>query len=325
VSDISKPSLRAQFFVRDDQESAKPKRDLVGYADEPPKVQWPRDAVVAIQIAVNYEEGAEKSFPMGDEANDWLTDMTSPQARGRDLGSESHYEYGSRVGVWRLLQIFDEFAIPVTFFATAVALERNPRLCSVLSASQHEVAGHGYRWSQHWEMTVAEEREAIARAVESIAGTIGRRPVGWYCRRMSVNTRELLVEAGGFLYDADAYNDDLPYWVTIRDRPHLVVPYSMLCNDVRFVVAPGYASPNDFCQYLCATLDRLRAEGGGTSTSKMMSVGLHPRISGHPGRADAIVQFLRYATGFDDVWFARRDDIASSFAGQVPPRGSITQ
>jgi peptidoglycan/xylan/chitin deacetylase (PgdA/CDA1 family) len=313
----AEPSLQPRFFAQSDDKDAEPQRDLVGYADTPPAIRWPGDATVAVQIALNYEAGSELSFAMGDHDNDVLTDMASSQSSGRDLGVESHYEYESRVGIWRLLRVFDEYSVPITLFASAVALERNPRLCSVLSASRHEVAAHGFRWSHHWEMTVDEERQAIARAVELITTKIGRRPVGWYCRRMGVNTRELLVEAGGFQYDADAYNDDLPYWVMVRGQPHLVVPYSMVCNDVRFVVSPGFGSPNDFRDYLCGTLDQLRDES--TSGARMMSVGVHPRISGVPGRARAVVEFLRYASGFQDVWFARRTDIATSFTAQVPP------
>ncbi len=308
--------MNKQFFVRDDGAVAGPARDLVGYGEHPPVVEWPGGARVAVQIVVNYEEGSEKSFPMGDEVNDGLHEIPFHLDGVRDLCVESVYEYGSRAGVWRLFRIFDRAGVPVTFFAAAVALERNPAVAAKLADRGDEAASHGFRWSNHFEMTREEEREAIRLAVRSIEQTTGARPVGWYCREMSVNTRELLVEEGGFLYDSECYNDDLPYWTEVFKKPHLVVPYSLVVNDARYVLAQGYGSPEHFFEYAKATLDRLRDDGD--DVPRMMSVGLHPRFSGQPPRADALARFIDYAQGLGDVWFARRDEIAQTFVGQVP-------
>ena len=221
-----------------------------GYGEHPPKVRWRGgDAKVAIQIVVNYEEGSEKTFAMGDGVNDILYELPFALEGQRDLAVESMYEYGSRAGIWRLFRIFDNAGIPVTFFAAAVALERNPEVAAKLARRGDEPAGHGYRWSNHFEMTREQEREAIKRAVASIEATTGTRPVGWYCREMSTNTRELVVEDGGFEYDSDCYNDDLPYWTTILGRPHLVVPYTLVVNDARYIVGTGYANPDDFFRH----------------------------------------------------------------------------
>ncbi|MGI9658491.1 MAG: polysaccharide deacetylase family protein [Gaiellaceae bacterium] len=308
--------LNPQFFVRDDSPVAGPARELVGHGEHPPRVEWPGGARVAVQIVVNYEEGSEKSFPMGDEVNDGLHEIPFNLEGTRDLCVESVYEYGARAGIWRLFRIFDSAEIPVTFFAAAVALERNPEVAAKLAKRGDEAAGHGFRWSNHFEMTRDEEREAIRLAVKSIAHTTGSRPVGWYCREMSVNTRELLVEEGGFLYDSESYNDDLPYWTEVFKKPHLVVPYSLVVNDARYVLAQGYGSPEHFLEYASATLDRLRDDGD--DVPRMMSIGLHPRFSGQPARANALARFIDYAQATGDVWFARRDEIARTFAEQVP-------
>ena len=308
--------MNPQFFVRDDKPVAGPARELVGYGEHPPRVEWPGGARVAVQIVVNYEEGSEKSFPMGDEVNDGLHEIPFNLEGTRDLCVESVYEYGARAGIWRLFRIFDDAEIPVTFFAAAVALERNHDVAAKLARRGDEAAGHGFRWSNHFEMTRAEEREAIRLAIESIARTTGARPVGWYCREMSVNTRELLVEEGGFLYDSECYNDDLPYWTEVIGSSHLVVPYSLVVNDARYVLAQGYGSPEHFYEYAKATIDRLRADGD--EVPRMMSIGLHPRFSGQPARADALARLIEYAQGTGDVWFGRRDQIAHVFSEQVP-------
>lgn len=252
---------------------------------------------------------------MGDQQNDFLAEIPFMIDK-RDLTFESGYEYGSRAGIWRLFRIFDAASIPVTFFATAVALERNPAVARRLADRGDEAAAHGYRWSNAFEMDREEEREAIRLAVASITETVGQRPIGWYHREMSVNTRELVVEEGGFLYDSECYNDDLPYWTAVQGQPHLVVPYTLVVNDVRYVLAQGFGSPEHFFELAKATLDRLRSEGDGVS--RMMSIGLHPRLTGHPGRADALARFIDYAQATQDVWFARRCDIARSFMEQVP-------
>ena len=310
--------MNDQFFRRTDLAEGipGPPRDLVGYGEHPPVVRWTNDAKVAIQIVINYEEGSEKTFAMGDGVNDGLYELPFAVEDQRDLAVESMYEYGSRVGIWRLFRIFDAADVPVTFFAAAVALERNPEVARKLAKRGDEAAGHGFRWSNHYEMTRDEERQAIKMAVESIERTTGTRPVGWYCREMSVNTRDLVVEEGGFLYDSDTYNEDLPYWTKVNGRSHLIVPYSLVVNDARYIVGTGYGSPEHFFETAKASLDRLRNDGD--DVGRMMSIGIHPRVSGNPARADALARFITYAQQFDDVAFMRRTDIAQAFARQVP-------
>ncbi len=310
-------ALNPQFYRQTDIDGIPgPARDLVGYGEHPPVVRWQNGAKVAIQVVVNYEEGSEKTFAMGDGVNDGMYELPFAVDDQRDLAVESMYEYGSRAGIWRLFRVFDYAGIPVTFFAAAVALERNPDVAAKLARRGDEAAGHGYRWSNHYEMTKEEEREAIKRAIASIERTTGSRPDGWYCREMSVNTRDLVVEEGGFLYDSDTYNEDLPYWTRVDGRNHLVVPYSLVVNDARYILGTGYGSPEQFFETAKATLDRLRNDGD--DVGRMMSIGLHPRISGNPARADALARFIAYAQEFDDVAFMRRVDIATSFAAQVP-------
>jgi peptidoglycan/xylan/chitin deacetylase (PgdA/CDA1 family) len=306
----------SKFFQTHDLPVAGPARELVGYGEHPPKVRWEGDAKVAVQIVINYEEGSEKTFAMGDGENDILYELPFALEGQRDLAVETMYEYGTRAGIWRLLRVFDKAGIPVTFFAAAVALERNPAVAEKLARRGDEAAGHGFRWSNHFEMTRDEEREAIRRAIASIERTTGSRPLGWYCREMSVNTRELVVEEGGFVYDSDTYNDDLPYWTTVLGRAHLVVPYGLVVNDARYVVPQGFGSPEHFFETAKAHLDRLRDDGD--DVPRMMSIGLHPRISGNPARADALARFIDYAQSLGDVWFARRIDIAQTFIEQQP-------
>jgi peptidoglycan/xylan/chitin deacetylase (PgdA/CDA1 family) len=310
-------TLNPQFFRNTDIDGVPgPPRELVGYGEHPPRVRWHGGAKVAVQIVVNYEEGSEKTFAMGDGMNDGLYELPFAVDDQRDLAVESMYEYGARAGIWRLFRIFDSAEIPVTFFAAAVALERNPEVAAKLARRGDEAAGHGYRWSNHYEMTRDEEREAIGRAITSIEKTTGSRPEGWYCREMSVNTRDLVVEEGGFFYDSDTYNEDIPYWTTVSGKSHLVVPYSLVVNDARYIVGTGYGSPEQFFETAKASLDRLRNDGD--DVGRMMSIGLHPRITGNPARADALARFIDYAKGFDDVAFMRRIDIARTFADQVP-------
>jgi peptidoglycan/xylan/chitin deacetylase (PgdA/CDA1 family) len=304
-----------QFFLTDDLPDANPRRELVGYGEHPPQVNWDNGARVAVQIVVNYEEGSEKTFAMGDGKNDIFYELPF-ELDERDLAVESFYEYGSRAGIWRLFRVFDAAGVPISCFGSAVALERNPDVGRKIAARGDETVGHGYRWSNHFEMTRDDEREAIRGAVASIERTTGARPLGWYCREMSVNTRELLVEEGGFLYDSDCYNDDLPYWTRVLDTAHLVVPYGLVVNDVRYVVGTGFGSPDDFFELAKAHLDRLRHDGDGVS--RMMSIGLHPRISGNPARSDGLARFIEYAQGLEDACFMRRIDIARTFAAQQP-------
>jgi peptidoglycan/xylan/chitin deacetylase (PgdA/CDA1 family) len=311
------------FFRRSDVDGfAGPPRELVGYGEHPPRIRWDGDVKVAIQAVVNYEEGSEKTYAMGDNENDGLYELPFAVEGQRDLAVESMYEYGSRAGIWRLFRVFDNAGIPVTFFAAAVALERNPDVAAKIAKRGDEPAGHGYRWSNHFEMTRDEEREAIKRAIASIESTTGTRPVGWYCREMSTNTRELVVEEGGFEYDSDCYSDDLPYWTRIDGKAHLVVPYSLVVNDARYIVGTGYSNPDDFFQTAKATLDRLRNDGD--DLGRMMSIGIHPRVSGNPARSDGLARFIEYAQQFSDVAFKRRVDIAREFAAQHPAATALS-
>jgi peptidoglycan/xylan/chitin deacetylase (PgdA/CDA1 family) len=289
-------------------------RDFVGYGRHLPVARWPGGARIAVNFAVNYEEGAERSVPDGDATAD-RGEVAYPVDGHRDLANETNFEYGSRVGVWRLLDIFAKHEVKTTFLACARALERNPDLGKELTASGHEPCSHGYRWDEHFRMSPEQERESIRKAVASIERTTGQRPLGWYCRYSSSEaTRALLAEEGGFVYDSDAYNDDLPYFVPVGGKRWLVVPYSMDSNDGRYWSAPGLFSPNHFLDYLKLTFDRLYEEG--ESHPRMMSVGLHCRISGRPARSTAIDQFIQYAKGHKRVWFARRIDIARAWLEQ---------
>jgi peptidoglycan/xylan/chitin deacetylase (PgdA/CDA1 family) len=283
-------------------------RDFVGYGRNVPVAPWPDKARIAINFAVNYEEGAERSVPDGDP-NPERGEMAYPVDGHRDLANETNFEYGSRVGVWRLFDIFAKHGVKTTFLACALALERNIEVAKEITAAGHEPCSHGYRWGEHFRMTPDEEREEIRKAVESITRTTGQRPLGWYCRySASPQTRSLLVEEGGFVYDSDAYNDDLPYFVQVNGQRRLVVPYSMDSNDGRYWSVPGVFSPNDFLDYLKLTFDRMYEEGA--THPRIMSVGLHCRISGRPAKATAIDRFIQYAKGHPRVWFARRIDIA---------------
>lgn len=309
--------MNEQIFATTDDPDATPVRDLIGYGEHPPRVKWEGDARVAVQVVVNYEEGSERTFAMGDGVNDVLGEYPLALSPRRDLRLESEYEYGPRAGIWRLFRIFEAAGIPVTFFAAAVALERNPAVGEKIAKRGDETVAHGYRWIDSAGFTEEEERESIRRAVESIARTTGKRPVGWLSRGATPKTRELLVEEGGFEYDCEAWNDDLPFWTRVNGTPHLVMPYSGVFNDMRFVyVGPGYGNPGDFFEYLKWGLDRLRNDGD--DVSRMMSVGLHPRTVGNPARADAVARFIAYAQECGDVWIARRCDIAASFKQQYP-------
>ena len=297
-------------------------RDVVGYGKNVPVVSWPDDARIAVSVVVNYEEGAEYSILDGDSHHETNGEVPSPVPAGqRDLFNESFFEYGSRVGVWRLLELLARYDVPSTFFSCALAFERNPEVAQEVVAQGHEVCGHGYRWEEYHLMGRNAEREAIARTVASLRETTGQRPLGWFTRYgPSVNTRDLVVEEGGFVYDSGGLNDDLPYYVAVQDRPWLVVPYSMETNDARFWRG-GLVSVNDFYDYLKETFDCLYEEG--ETHPKMMSVGLHCRIAGRPARSRAVARFLEYARGHERVWFARRIDIARWWLTHYPVDGSL--
>jgi peptidoglycan/xylan/chitin deacetylase (PgdA/CDA1 family) len=297
-------------------------RDLVGYGHHPPDPQWPRGAGVALNFVLNIEEGSEYAIEHGDGFSEGtLTEMgESPLPRGaRDLAAEGMFEYGARVGVWRLLDLFAARNLPLTGFACALALERLPELAAAWRAAGHDICCHGWRWVNHWQLSEAEEREHIGRAVASLKRTVGEAPPGWYCRYgPSLNTRRLVVEHGGFLYDSDAYNDELPYYVAVAGKPHLVLPYTLAANDVKFQRGAGIGNGDDFERLLRDALDLLRAESprrGG----KMMSVGMHARVLGHPARAAGLARFLDYAARLPDVWICRRIDIARHWLATHPP------
>jgi peptidoglycan/xylan/chitin deacetylase (PgdA/CDA1 family) len=290
-----------------------PKRDFVGYGSRIPKAVWPNGARVAVQVILAYEEGSEYAVSNGDDRNEGLGELAGyvmdPQYR--DLCVESVYEYGSRAGVWRLLRLLDEYQIKASAYVCGMALERNPEAARAIADAGHEPCSHGYRWSEHWRMTRDEEREHIQRAIETIEKYCGERPRGWYCRYgASVNTRELLVEEGGFVYDSDAYNDDLPYFVDVNGKQHLVVPYNALPqNDIRFIMAGGYAAPSHFVETTKRAIDELRREGE-AGYPKLISIGLHCRWAGQPARVGAVREIFEHALEGGDVWFARGIDIA---------------
>ena len=297
----------------------RPARDFVGYGRRPPDPGWPGGARLALNFVINYEEGSEPSIDDGDGASEArLTEVAqSPVPAGtRDLAAESMFEYGARVGFWRLKRLFDERGLPFTLFACALALERNPAAAAAVRNDGIDVCCHGWRWIEAFRLTEDEEREHIRRAVESLRQTTGRRPEGWYCRYgPSVHTRRLLVEEGGFVYDSDAYNDELPYWVGVGDKPHLVVPYSLAHNDAKF--ASALATGGQFHEVLRDAIDFLRDEG--KVTPRMMSVGLHLRLAGHPARAAGLARLLDHVRGCGDVWVSTRGEIARHWIRRHPP------
>ncbi|WP_455281788.1 polysaccharide deacetylase family protein [Cupriavidus necator] len=295
-----------------------PARDLTGYGSAPPHPHWPGAARVALQFVLNIEEGAESSVLNGDARSEsYLHELPGRPSREaeRDWSVESMYEYGARAGVWRLLDLFGERSLPLTAFAVGRALELNPQIGQALSAAGHEVAGHGYRWLDYRDVPEDEERRHIRLTIEAIERICGRRPVGWYTGRVSHNTRRLIQEEGGFLYSSDACNDDLPYWLP-RSPPLLVIPYTLVNNDARYLLPDGFASGEDFYRTLRDAFEQLWHEGA--QRPKMMSVGLHARISGHPARAIALARFLDYVRGHDGVWICRREDIARHWIAEHP-------
>ena len=286
-------------------------RDMVGYGANPPQAKWPQSARLAVQFVINYEEGGENNILHGDKASEaFLSEIVGaqPWLGQRHMSMESIYEYGSRVGVWRLFDLFSRMDIPVTVFAVAMALARNPAIVEAAMAAGHEICSHGYRWIDYRDIPEDMEREHLLKAIEIITRLTGKRPLGWYTGRTSVNTRRLVVEEGGFLYDADDYNDDLPFWTEVDGKQHLVVPYTLDANDMRFATPQGFNSGDQFFAYLRDSFDVLYEES--SITPRMMSVGLHCRLAGRPGRIRSLENFINHARAHSGVWFCRRIDIA---------------
>ena len=296
-------------------------RDLIGYGANPPHPNWPGEARIALQFVVNYEEGAENSILHGDAASEaFLSEIIGAEAYkgARHISMESLYEYGSRAGFWRLLRIFAARNLPLTCYAVGMAIERNPEAAHALAAAGHEIASHGYRWINYQNIPTEQERADMQRAIAAQIAVTGERPLGWYLGRTSPNTSRLVAEEGGFLYDADSYADDLPYWDTQHGRPQLIVPYTLDANDMRFATLQGFNSGDQFYAYLKDSFDVLYAEG--ETAPKMMSVGLHCRLAGRPGRAAALMRFLDYVQSHDRVWICRRIDIARHWHATHPYR-----
>jgi len=293
-------------------------RDLRGYGQHPPSPKWPNGARVAVQFVLNFEEGAENNVLHGEDASEtFLSEIIGASAYpARHMSMESMYEYGTRAGFWRLHRLFLKHSVPVTVYGVAMALARNPEAVAAMQAANWEIASHGYRWIDHQFMKKSEERQQIKQAIEIHTQVTGSRPMGWYTGRDSPNTRALVLEQGGFLYDSDSYADDLPYWHAQKNskgEPHLIIPYTLDVNDMRFATPQGFNNGDQFFGYLRDTFDYLHAEG--EQAPKMMSVGLHCRLAGHPGRAHAVARFLEHINGFDDVWVCRRLDIAQHYFG----------
>ena len=298
---------------RNSTTSGKPElypRDLKGYGEFTPRVSWPEGAKIAVQFVINNEEGAENSILHGDEASEtFLSEIIGAKAYpARHLSMESLYEYGSRAGFWRLKRLFDEFSLPVTVFGVAMAMERNTEAVEAMLKSDWDIASHGYRWIDYQFIPEDIEREHLKKAVEIHTKITGERPLGWYTGRDSPNTRRLVNEYGGFLYDSDSYADDLPYWCTEFEKPHLIIPYTLDVNDMRFTAPQGFNAGDQFFNYLVDTFDTLYEEGN--THAKMMSIGLHCRVAGKPGRTAALRKFLGYISDKPDVWVCRRIDIA---------------
>jgi putative urate catabolism protein len=294
-------------------------RDMLGYGPEPPHAQWPDGSRIAVQFVINYEEGGENCILHGDAASEgFLSEITTAQPLPgvRHMNMESIYEYGSRAGFWRLHRLFTERQVPVTVYAIAMALERNPVAAEAMVKSGWEIATHGYRWIDYQYLPEEVEREHIRKAIEIQTRITGSRPLGWYQGRCSPNTRRLVVEEGGFVYDSDSYADELPYWDDSHGKPQLIVPYTLDANDMRFATPQGFNSGDQFYAYLKDSFDVLYAEGA--HRPRMMSVGLHCRLVGRPGRAAALARFVDYARGHAKVWLPRRIDIARHWIGTHP-------
>ena len=288
----------------------KDNRNLIGYGSNLPKVDWPNKARIAVQIVLNYEEGAENCVLNGDKNSEvFLSEIIGAQPiKGRHMNMESLYEYGSRVGFWRLHNLFQEKEIPITIFGVGMALEKNPEICKAIIEADYEVASHGWRWIDYQNIKKSEEKKHMQLAIKAHTKIFGKRPDGWYTGRCSPNTRDLVMEDGGFLYDSDSYSDDLPYWENRNKKKQLIIPYTLDNNDMRFATNQGFNTGDHFYSYLKDSFDVLYEEG--RTNPKMMSVGLHCRLIGKPGRIQSLKKFLDYIQKHEDIWVCKRVDIA---------------
>ena len=285
-------------------------RDFIGYGSKGKKISWPNEAKLALQFVLNYEEGGENSVLNGDKYSEtFLSEIIGAKAiKGRHISMESIYEYGSKAGFWRLDKLFKENKIPVTIFGVGLALKQNPEVCNAIKNGDYEIAAHGYRWIDYQDIKKSVEKKHMQQAIKIIKDIFGSRPSGWYTGRCSPNTRDLVFEDGGFLYDSDSYSDDLPYWEERGKKKQLIVPYTLDNNDMRFATNQGFNTGDHFYNYLKDSFDVLYEEG--KTNPKMMSVGLHCRLIGRPGRIQSLKRFIDYVSKFDDIWICKRVDIA---------------
>ena len=286
-------------------------RNMIGYGSKDLKISWPNNAKLALQIVLNYEEGGENNILHGDKSSEtFLSEIIGAKAiKGRHINMESIYEYGSRRGFWRLNKLFQEKKIPVTIFGVAMALERNPEVCEAIKKGDYEIACHGLRWIDYQNIKKSVEKKHMKQAIKIMENIFGERPLGWYTGRCSPNTRDLVFEDKGFVYDSDSYSDDLPYWEYKKNRKQLIIPYTLDNNDMRFATNQGFNSGDQFYNYLKDSFDVLYEEG--KTTPRMMSVGLHCRLIGRPGRIQSLRKFLDYVLKFKDIWICKRIDIAN--------------
>jgi len=287
-------------------------RDLVGYGQIPPNSNWPKKSKLAINFIINVEEGSEYSPLLGDKKSEvGLSEVPGGRhlENERDLGIESIYEYGSRVGFWRITKLFENNNIPHTYFVCALTLLQNKEICTYIKNSTNDICCHGYRWEEHYKLKKNQEEKQIKKAFDLILKLTNKRAKGWYCRYApSQNTRKLLIQNGNFIYDSDAYNDDLPYWVKVNRRKHLVIPYSLDTNDVHFKLPSGFSGSKQFYEYICDSINYLYKEG--KHKPKMLNIGLHPRLIGRPGRMVAIEKIIKHIKSLDKIWLCKREDIA---------------
>ena len=292
-------------------------RNLAGYGRTPPHANWPGGARVAVSFVLNYEEGAERTPLNGDPVSETFLHEIMGEARTtRDYSTESIYEFGSKVGVWRVLDAFDEVQLPLTMFACGQAVELNPAPVTAAAQAGHEICSHGYRWFDYADVPEDVERDHIRRTIAAIETAAGERPYGWYTGRFSPNTRRLVTEEGGFLYDSDDYSDELPFWTRTADRDHLVVPYTLDCNDARFATPSGFRTAEDFATYVIDAFDALHREGA--TTPRILNIGLHCRLIGRPGRIDGLRRALAHIAQHEDAWVTRRVDIARHWIAEHP-------